>query len=786
MRSRIDARIERRGKGKKSVPVPGGKALQRLFDYLGQRDPALTDVVVSEFGVPKSVRPKFLLARRAKAVKPRGGKAAKTARAARARRPGGASPEAKSLASAIIKAANKYAQKTPKARANRSAPMAAAAPGAAASAPMPPPPPPATWRAIGPSVIPNGQTYGSNTIDVIGRVSCIAVDPNNAAHILVGAAGGGIWESTNTGGTWAPRTDQMPSLAIGAIVFDPTAPSRVYAGSGEGNFYFNLGAGVYKSTNSGTTWAVIASAPFIGVGFYDLVINPQNPAILYAATTSGFYVSTNSGVNWSLKRNVRCWDISVGVVGLSTEILAAFQDGLFISTNNGTIFAAVSLPANPAGSFNRLAVDRVKTAPTVAYAFGAKGATPLLWRRTGAVWTKITTLPAVSTGQAWYDWYVAATPNNQNEVYLGEISGFRGNLSGVTWTWTPIVTNGNNSIHPDQHCLTFAPNNTNVIYAGNDGGIYRSANKGATWTALCKGLGITEIEYMASNPNTWQWLLAGTQDNGTIRFTGSMVWDHSAGGDGGDCGVNQLTPTLCYHAFFSATLQRSTNSGTNWTSVVPPPPPPPAVPPNALPSLFYAPVEVANLTVAIGSSPMIYTRNGAAPFTTFALGLGANEFPSAMRALDPNTLLIGTTLGKMMRLVWNGATWVKTNLASPNPRYISCIAGDPSNPNRYWVTISQLGGGLVYRSDNAGVAWVNCTAALPAIPMRSIVVDPANFQRVWVSADVGVYQTLNLGGSWAVYGTGLPNAMAADLVLHAQDRKLFCGTRNRGAWVTTI
>ena len=74
----------------------------------------------------------------------------------------------------------------------------------------------------------------------------------------------------------------------------------------------------------------------------------------------------------------------------------------------------------------------------------------------------------------------------------------------------------------------------------------------------------------------------------------------------------------------------------------------------------------------------------------------------------------------------------------------------------------------MYRSDNAGGAWVDCTAALPKIPMRSIVVDPANFQRVFVSAD------------------GLPNAMAADLLLHAQDRKLICGTRNRGAWVTVI
>src|SRR5439155_8949950 len=95
--------------------------------------------------------------------------------------------------------------------------------------------PASIWQFIGPSVIPNGQTYGKNRVNVIGRVSSIAVDPKNPKHLLVGAAAGGIWESKDTGATWNPRTDQMPSLAIGAIAFDPQDPKNVYAGSGEGN-----------------------------------------------------------------------------------------------------------------------------------------------------------------------------------------------------------------------------------------------------------------------------------------------------------------------------------------------------------------------------------------------------------------------------------------------------------------------------------------------------------------------------------------------------------------------
>jgi photosystem II stability/assembly factor-like uncharacterized protein len=125
-------------------------------------------------------------------------------------------------------------------------------------------------------------------------------------------------------------------------------------------------------------------------------------------------------------------------------------------------------------------------------------------------------------------------------------------------------------------------------------------------------------------------------------------------------------------------------------------------------------------------------------------------------------------------------------LTSPAAGTISCVAVDPSNPMRLWVTRTQIGGGLVYRSDNGGVTWVNCTNGLPSIPMNSVVVDPANYKRVWVSGDVGVYQTLDMGKTWSAFANGLPNAMAADLYFHKQDRMLICGTRNRGAWAVHV
>ena len=92
--------------------------------------------------------------------------------------------------------------------------------------------------------------------------------------------------------------------------------------------------------------------------------------------------------------------------------------------------------------------------------------------------------------------------------------------------------------------------------------------------------------------------MAGTQDNGTIRFTGSTVWDHIADGDGGDCGVNQLNPSIVYHSFYRVSLERSSNKGNTWTNLSP----------TSVSSFFYPPVEVSGSTVAIGGNSLVVTR----------------------------------------------------------------------------------------------------------------------------------------------------------------------------------
>jgi photosystem II stability/assembly factor-like uncharacterized protein len=185
------------------------------------------------------------------------------------------------------------------------------------------------------------------------------------------------------------QTDYAATLTVGAVVFDPRNPSIVYCGTGEGNWWSFLGAGILRSTDGGTTWATLCTPPFVGQGFYDLIVDPRDTRHLVAATTGGLYTSTDAGATWTQRRAQRTWSLAIAPGGgPNAEIVAACADGLFSSTNGGVNWAAVPLPGSP-GSFARLATAIAGTNPTIAYAWGAAGSTAFLWRRAGGTWTAV-------------------------------------------------------------------------------------------------------------------------------------------------------------------------------------------------------------------------------------------------------------------------------------------------------------------------------------------------------------------------------------------------------------
>lgn len=658
------------------------------------------------------------------------------------------------------------------------------------------------WRPLGPVGIPDGQTYGtgpSSTTTMAGRVPAIAVDPSDPTHVLVGSAAGGIWETSDGGQTWEPRTDDQATLSIGALAFDPSDSTSVYAGTGEGNSeYFHLGQGLLVSRDGGTTWSTLAADVFAGIGFYRLVVDPRDGQRLIAATTGGAAVSANGGTTWSLLHQDLTWDVSLAYVEDEAEILLAAADGLYGSR---AAVAPTSVDLAGLGTLDpdreRMAVAHVPADPGQAFVFAATQGEARLWHRESSNGTfEPVELPSfavgeyvenvLDVGQGSYDWHLSIPPERDDTIYLGAIELVKGMRTGASWEWSDISSrlDHGDSIHPDQHTMAFAAQDANVVYAGSDGGVFRSADGGESWQSLNAGLAISEVEYLTQRPDDPQWLLAGLQDNGTIRREGPDEWTQVGLGDGGDCGTNMAKPNVCFHSYYYMYMERSDHRGDpdSWQNATPP------GDSDQLRKLFYPPVEVNDELVVKAGEVVYISSDSGHKWTKVPLPQPHSGRPSIASALAlpaEGRILVGTIRGEVFRIDMESGQWgTPTALTKPGDGWISDLLVDPVSPERYWATFSNPGS--VFRSDNEGSTWANVTGNLPSLPVNAITSDPVDSDRVWVACDVGVFESTDAGTNWSVFGTGLPNALAVDLLFHETDRLLRVATRSRGVWETNV
>ena len=145
----------------------------------------------------------------------------------------------------------------------------------------------AAWTAIGPKPIGAGLSgFGTGTLPNSGRVTSVAVVDASTAYI--GAAGGGVWKTTDGGTTWTPLTDTGPAIstgAVGSIALDPNNSNIVYVGLGEENFSSDsyYGYGILKSTDAGASWTLVSPEIFSRSRIGRIAVDPNNSSILYAA-----------------------------------------------------------------------------------------------------------------------------------------------------------------------------------------------------------------------------------------------------------------------------------------------------------------------------------------------------------------------------------------------------------------------------------------------------------------------------------------------------------------------
>lgn len=668
--------------------------------------------------------------------------------------------------------------------------------------------PGSAWTPIGPR-----PTWHGGTTTYAGRITALAPHPSDGAVVYVGTANGGVWKTVDGGEHWVPLTDKQPSLAVGALALAPGNPETIWVGTGEPNFACDthFGVGLLRSTDGGYRWTQFGAATFANLAISRVVIHPTNPSVMWVSATSamagficgsvgsssGVYKSTDGGVNWSTTGSPGgdVSDLVIDPFDPQVLFLTRNYSGVYRSTNGGTSWSPLTGTGLPASGARRIDLAIHPTVPGTVYALYTNGSGNLIntWKSidSGASWTPLASLPSpLCAQQCFYDLLAEVAPDGA--LWEGGYGLFRTATDGAVasdWAWQGVN-------HPDQHALAFGPGG--AIWVGHDGGVQRSTDGGASWTSRNGNLGAMQFYPGAAlHPTDGSFALAGCQDNGSQKWTGSGTWTWLRGGDGAFSAIDPTSPdTTWYTSWQYLGIAKTTNGGTFASAVT-------GLTDSAsgANSAFIAPLAICpgNSQVLIAASNNVWrTNNGAASWASnspdpLSSGVSPENHVRAL-AFEPSDATCGTYFaavknGKVHRTMVGGGAgagaWVDISTGLPG-RGIADLAVDPSSPGTAWAAIAGYGAGQqVYRTTDALSAsptWAAASAGLPNSPTNAVLVDPVDGATVYAGNDLGVWRSTDSGASWAPFMTGHPVVPVHDLAANAATGALVSFTHGRGAF----
>lgn len=685
-----------------------------------------------------------------------------------------------------------------------------------------------------------------------GRIADIAIHPNDENTWYVAVGSGGIWKTTNAATTWTPIFDDQISYSIGCITIDPSNPHTIWAGTGEnvGGRHVGFGDGIYKSTDDGKSWKnmglkssehiskiivhptnsdviwVAAQGPLwskggerglyksndggktwkrsLGddewVGATDLIIDPKNPNVLYAATWqrhrtvasymgggpgSAIYRTNDGGETWEKCTN-GIPKSNLGKIGIT---LSPF--------NSDVVYAAIELDRTEGGVY--------------------------ISHNRGASWSKQSNTVSGATGPHYYQ-ELYASPHTEGKLYLMD-----NNIQVSDDHGKSFYRMSERPKHSDNHSINFKTDDPDYLLIGTDGGIYESFDHAETWRFI-ENLPITQYYKVAvDDSEPFYFVYGGTQDNGshggpsqtdTEHGIRNADWFKTLFADGHQSATEPGNPNIIYAETQQGGMYRVDRLTGEVVSIQP------QAREGESPERFNwdAPIVVSahNPTRLYFASQRVWKSNDRGDsWTPISGDLSKNQDrmtlpimgrvqswdnPWDMKAmssynsitslaessLDPNIIYAGTDDGLVQVTDNGGISWTKIDLSTikgiPSAAFVNDIKADLFDRNTVYVSMDNHKNGdfkpYLIKSTDKGKTWQSISSNIPDRHLVfRLVQDHVKKDLLFVATEFGIFCTLNGGNSWTKMTSGLPTIPFRDITIQRRENDLVGASFGRGFYI---
>ncbi|MGE5245435.1 MAG: hypothetical protein ACM3SQ_14515 [Betaproteobacteria bacterium] len=679
-------------------------------------------------------------------------------------------------------------------------------------------------------------------------MTTIAIDPSNPNVIYAGSpgelgnAGAGVWKTTDGGHTWMPTADNLPvpTLSIAAIAIDPTNSNRLYLAS--------TSDGIFRSDDAGNSWSQasdalpIVSATGDGAGERAFLrISPTSPNELYLSTNVGVQCSVDFGHTWSASGFSWTPDpgttpaFSIVMDPLDPHVLYAgiMGVGVYKTTDADNACHATwqlqnqqPLPTVLDNYGPLLAISHtLPDANATVYALfrDEVGSVPTwqLFRTTdGTNWSNPLFSQCNGPSPCTFFTALGVDPVDRDLVAMGGPLLRISQNGGGAFTTIPATGNDRqpDSPHGDYWELNFDPTNHQILYAGSDGGIFRSDNRGlpyadgsGSWTFIGAGIANVEMYDIALARTDPGLILAGTQDNGNILYTGSSAWDHiphsqTTGGDGAAVAIDPTNANVLYlmgqlQDSLSQSLNRGQDDPTSFAAGLPHHPLKYC---GVFNSTFHFQVHPSAPTPLLASCGDLYrTTSNTSPGDWISILAGVGSVVrSAIEAAD-DVYYAGTSAGDVFALTGDLTQQLYVFHHSRGQNVMD-IEVDAAHTGTVYVAFAppttegrdcpvNAGTGRVIRLERTqpfpdlAMTPQDITNDLPpGLCVNALAIDPFIPRTLYAATNKGVYRGRSnaTGGPWVwqSYNNGLPPADVRDLEVHPTTGHIFAATYGRSAF----